>query len=167
MRTWASFLAVSVVVACTKSGQPEPGTVTLPSATASTTAPVATAPASPVEAGPSCEGLEKTACVLQAGCLLDQPATGGFVCRAAANECERAVRHADVIGTDVTGVTDASATTARNTCNATPGCGVVGGKCSCTCAIFGHCNCICGGGWLPRCARTADAPNFQGFPTKR
>ncbi len=77
------------------------------------------------------------------------------------------MRHADVIGTDVTGVTDTSAAAARAKCAGTSGCSVVGGKCSCTCAIFGHCNCICGGGWLPRCARSSEAASFDGFPTKR
>jgi hypothetical protein len=160
----AAFLLVGL--ACTKSGQTDPGTVALPSATTSSTAGAPSASAPAATGAGACTGLEKTDCVLHPGCILDQPASGGFVCRAAANECERAVRHADVIGPDVTGVTDASASAARTTCGATAGCSVLGGKCSCTCAIFGHCNCICGGGWLPRCARTSEAASFDGFPTK-
>lgn len=152
---------VVVVVACTKTGQPE----VQPSASASVAAPPkVTASAPPSNA---CDGLDKAPCVLHPGCILDQPPAGGFLCRDAKNDCERAVRHADVIGTDVKGVTAAEASGASAKCAATPGCVVAGGKCSCPCAIFGHCDCSCGGGWLSRCTPIADAHALDGFPTKR
>lgn len=141
---------------CTK-GSTTDGTT--PGTTASTTAPpLATNPAR------GCVGLDKTACVLRRGCILDQPAAGQLVCRAGRNACELAVRHADIIGHDVKGVTDADQQAAMAKCTATAGCVVGGGKCSCTCAIFGNCNCACGGGWLARCTSDAEATALDGFP---
>ncbi|CAN5202384.1 hypothetical protein BH09MYX1_BH09MYX1_33990 [soil metagenome] len=183
----AGCLVVSLVALnCTKEGQSD----TAPTATASSgqatitpsTWPSASAmPAPSVSSTPSaiptptasgtaaapgtCTGLEKNACVLQPGCILDQN-KAGFECRAGKNACELAVRHADVIGMDVKGVTETDVRSATAQCKATTGCTVAGGKCACTCAIFGNCNCICGGGWLPRCTPTGEASKLDGFPGK-
>ena len=162
-RSWVAV--VVVVVACTKTGQPE----VQPSASApSASAAAAATPAVTASAPPSstCDGLDKTPCVLHPGCILDQPPAGGYLCREAKNDCERAVRHADVIGVDVKGVTAAEASAAPGKCTRTPGCVVAGGKCSCPCHVFGGCDCSCGGGWLSRCVPKAEAASLDGFPTK-
>lgn len=163
MRRCAPLFLLLVAIACTK-GQSDPpatsaSTAVSPASSASPTPSASSGPA-------SCDGLPKTPCVLRPGCILDQPATGGFVCRAAKDDCERAVLHAGIIGVDVAGVTAADATAARAKCAATPGCVVAGGKCACTCHVFGNCDCGCGGGWLPRCVPSTDAHTLDGFPTK-
>lgn len=169
-RTLGLFaLVVTLAVGCTRNGgapsDAERPTAAPTTTTATTGTATATAPA-PTGDGASCAGLAPTACVLRAGCFLDQPTAGKLVCRAAKDACERAVRHADVIGTMVPGVTEAEAETAERTCAATAGCAVAGGKCSCPCAIFGHCNCACGGGYLRRCTTEAAARTLPDFPPR-
>lgn len=164
------WIAVVVsVVACTKTGQPDatqghPADAAAPTVSASVAATPVIPSAPPAN---TCDGLDKTPCVLHPGCILDQPPAGGYLCRAAKNDCERAVRHADVIGIDVKGVTAADASAASGKCAKTPGCVVAGGKCSCPCHVFGGCDCSCGGGWLARCVPRTEAASLDGFPTKR
>lgn len=170
--TWFDLFALGLLVgpgmACTKPGADDPSRAPTPMASASASALQQPAPILVAQPGaPHCEGLEKTACVLKLGCILDQPSTGSYVCRAAKNDCERAVRHADLIGRDVASVSEAEAKSAAARCTASPGCVVAGGKCACTCSVFANCDCVCGGGWLPRCVPNAEASSLEGFPTKR
>jgi len=166
---WFDLFALGLLggagMACTKPGADDPSRAPAPMATASPSAIHEPAPSTAQP--PHCEGLENTPCVLRLGCILDQPSTGSYVCRAAKNDCERAVRHADLIGRDVASVSEAEAKSAASRCTASPGCVVAGGKCACTCSVFANCDCICGGGWLPRCVPSAEASSFEGFPTKR
>lgn len=112
-----------------------------------------------------CTGLEAHVCAQTAGCLLDQPQYQELRCRPAENACERAVRHADLIGKDADpAVTPEMARTAAEMCRAVPACALTEGKCSCACAILGHCDCACGGGYLPRCTSQAEKPIYDGRP---
>jgi len=113
-----------------------------------------------------CDGLVAVPCVEQNGCILDQPKAGKYVCRAAKNACERAARHADIIGRESTlaSVTEESEKDARSACRAVEGCTIAGGKCMCACHVLGHCDCSCGGGFLTRCVLAADAKLLEGFP---
>jgi hypothetical protein len=157
---------------CPRAGDAPATTDAASTSTASTTAPAPTAAGksapTPSLTPSACDGLAATPCVLQPGCILDQPRAGARVCRAAKNACERAARHADIIGdtASLAGVTAESVTRAAATCRATSGCVVAGGRCSCPCEVFGHCNCACGGGYLARCTPEADARALDGFPPR-
>lgn len=167
---WLPALLIVVLAACTRTdGKDAPPPV--PSANAP--APLASAPKAPAPSASAsapatgCVGLEKAACVLRAGCVLDQPGGGKSVCRDAQGPCERAVLQGEVIGTDVPGVTEEASKRAEQTCNATAGCTVGGGKCSCPCAVFtGRCNCNCGGGYLRRCMYIETKNMLGEFPPK-
>lgn len=104
-------------------------------------------------------------CARTKGCLLDQPTYRTPACRPAENACERAVRHADLIGPDADpGVTPALTAAAEAACTATPDCALTSGHCSCPCALFGDCNCACGGGYLRRCTTKWDRSFYDGRP---
>src|SRR5262245_18903789 len=72
-----------------------------PPAPASEAGPPSTAQPSSTAIGDDsrCVGREMHDCARTKGCLLDQPTYRKPECRPAENECERAVRHADLIGT--------------------------------------------------------------------
>jgi hypothetical protein len=174
MGSKGAFLVAMVGVAlagCPRAGDGAAGgDASAPAGTAPPSSASATSAGKPKPA-PSpagCDGLAPTPCVLQPGCILDQPQAGARVCRAAKNACERAVRHADIIGdtASLAGVTTESVTRAAAACRATSGCVVAGGRCSCPCAIFGVCSCACGGGYLARCTPEADAKALDGFPPR-
>ena len=129
--------------------------------------PLPTTPATKQPNAPTgtCAGLEPHKCAQTAGCILEQPQYNVLLCRAAENRCEASVRHADIIGTDADPqVTQAMTDAAETACGATKGCAVSEGKCSCSCAILGHCNCSCGGSFLRRCVDQADLEIFNGRP---
>lgn len=117
---------------------------------------------SPPDAG-ACVGLSATACVQTRGCLLDQISSREARCREAENACERAARHADLIGPPAdASVTAKQVEAAKAACTATPGCALTSGDCSCPCAIFAHCDCECGGAYLARCTTKTDRSRFEG-----
>lgn len=75
------------------------------------------------------------------------------------------MRHADLIGPDADpGVTPALTAAAEAACTATPDCALTSGHCSCPCALFGDCNCACGGGYLRRCTTKWDRSFYDGRP---
>lgn len=172
---WTACALVVTLAACTRAGRSdEPialgshDVAPLTPSTPSTASAATSVPPSPSMRSPAtCAGLEKTACALRPGCVVDQPHAGAYVCRPAKNACEAAVRHADILGTEVPGVTASDASTAAATCAKTPGCQVAGGKCACICAVFGSCDCSCGGGFLPRCVPSSEASSLEGYPKPR
>jgi hypothetical protein len=162
-----AILAVTLA-GCPRAGDaPVGGDASAPAVSSAPTSPTPSA-GKPAPFSSGCDGLAPTPCVLQPGCILDQPQAGKRACRAAKNACERAARHADIIGdtASLAGVTTESVTRAAAACRATSGCVVAGGRCSCPCAIFGHCDCACGGGYLARCTPEADAKQLDGFPPR-
>ncbi len=157
---WSS----STVLGCSRADKPVPpgaGSTAPPRATGGV---IRAAPSGPQPAD-GCTGLEAHLCAQTAGCLLDQPQYQELRCRPAENECERAVRHADLIGKDADpALTPEMARTAGEMCRAAPGCALTEGRCSCACAILGNCDCACGGSYLPRCTLEMDKQVYDGRP---
>ena len=166
MQRHSSFAAaLSFLIACATQPPSKPDARTSAPPTASETTQRAPLPTSTTGAPAACAGLAPKECAQTTGCILDQPTHGKLVCRAAENVCEAAVRHADLIGDDadpkVTAAINAAAVT---TCNATPGCAATEGECSCPCAVFGDCDCVCGGAYLRRCVLKSEQARYEGAP---
>lgn len=171
----ALLLAGVLVSACTS---PEPsspsGPVTPPTAgwpapspaPGPAPAPLPTPLPRPTTVGADgCTGRTPHDCAQTPGCLLDQPTYRGLHCRPAVNACERAVRHADLIGPDADPrVAFTAMTAAQAACTATPGCAVTSGNCSCPCALLANCNCACGGSYLRRCTTLRERDLYDGRP---
>lgn len=163
-RVFVAATGLFLAAACSrpaKPAPPEPRSGELPG---TPSAAVRSAPAGPLPAD-GCTGLEAHRCAQTAGCLLDQPQYQELRCRPAENACERAVRHADLIGKDADpAVTPELVRTAEEMCRTVPGCATTAGKCSCACAILGNCDCTCGGSYLPRCTTQMDKQVYDGRP---
>lgn len=142
----------------TRSAAPSASSAPPPAASAS--------PSSSVSVGADgCTGREMHDCARTKGCLLDQPTYRKPECRPAEGACERAVRHADLIGVDADpSVTPAITAAAEAACVATVGCAVTSGRCSCPCALLGTCDCGCGGSYLRRCTTRLERPIYDGRP---
>lgn len=166
MARTALLLFGIVALACSRERAPDARVTAPPSAAPSTlAAPPASSPKVSQVAADGCSGREPHDCARTKGCILEQPTYSALECRPAENDCERAVRHADLIGSDADpAVTVAAIHAAEAACRATAGCVVTSGHCSCPCALLGHCDCACGGSYLRRCTTEADKSVFDGRP---